>query len=124
MPPLGAQKSVFVHAPQFVEMNRKAPTVMAMSAILKAGKWPRRPVEVEEVDHVAVHHAVDQVAQGAAHDQGQRPAEHALAGVLAQQVQDETDGADCDGGEEVALPAALVAQEAEKPRPGYTPAPG
>jgi hypothetical protein len=47
---------------------------IAESATLNAGKWPTAPVEIEEVDHVAVQQAVDHVAQRAAEDQRQRPA--------------------------------------------------
>ena len=47
------------------------------------------PVEVEHVDHVAVHEAVDDVADRAAQDAGQREREQALARMRAQQPDDE-----------------------------------
>nr|GEU28492.1 hypothetical protein [Tanacetum cinerariifolium] len=71
------------------------------------------PVKIEEVDHVAVQHAVDDVAHRAAEDQRQRPREHALAAMLFQQVDDVDRRAHADGGEEVPLPAARIVQEAE-----------
>ena len=75
-------------------MNSTAPMQMALSATLNAGKWPAAGMKIEEVDHMAVQHAVDHVADGAAQDQRQRPAEQALAGMALQQIQDEDDGAD------------------------------
>jgi hypothetical protein len=83
-------------------MNRPAPMQIAESATLNAGKWPDAgPVEVEEVDHVAVQQAVDHAQRAA--DQRQRPRDRPL-----QQVDDEDGGADADGGEEVTLPAAAI----------------
>ena len=54
--------------------------VMPASATLKAGKYQRLPVELQEVHHVAMQQAVDHVADGAAQDAGQREAEQLLPG--------------------------------------------
>ena len=80
---------------------------------VEGGPVPAGRMEIEEIDDVAIHHAVDDIADCAAQDQGQRPAEHVLAGMLAQQVDDEDHGRDRNRGEEVALPAGLSGKEAE-----------
>jgi hypothetical protein len=56
-----------------------APSVMALSATLKAGKYQPLPVELQEVDHVAMQQAVDHVADRAAQDAGQRRSRTASA---------------------------------------------
>ena len=71
------------------------------------------PVEVEEVDHVAVEQAVDDVAYCAAEDERERPGEDALLAVAAQHDDDEHRCHGAQRDEEPALPARGAGQEAE-----------
>ena len=68
-------------------IRQTAPTVMAASATLKAGKYQPSPVELQEVDHVAVQQAVDHVADRAAQDAGQREARTASARRAMRSIQ-------------------------------------
>ena len=45
--------------------------VMQESATLKKGQWAVPDVEIEEIDDVAADEAVELVAEGPGHDQGQ-----------------------------------------------------
>src|SRR5690606_329924 len=62
---------------------------------------------------MAVEYPVDHIAHGAAQYAGQRGAKQRLFRVAAQQMQDQAGGAKRDRGEEPALPALSVGQEAE-----------
>ena len=60
-----------------------APMVMAASATLNAQKCDVAPVDVDEVDDVAGHRAIDQVAERAAEDQRQAEARQPLVEARA-----------------------------------------
>ena len=86
-----------------------------MSATLNAGKSQRAPVEVDEVDHVAVHHAVDDVAERAAEHERQPDREQRLIGADAPQPEHEHDADDQrQADEEPALPAGRLREDAER----------
>ena len=75
---------------------------------------PGADVEVDEIDHAAGEEAVDQIADGAANDQGQGSGGDAFMLGQAHQPDDQGDGHDQgEGGEEPALPAAGIGEEAE-----------
>ncbi|MPM44898.1 hypothetical protein SDC9_91580 [bioreactor metagenome] len=80
---------------------------------VEGGEGSAAQVEVQEVHHVAVLHAVHDVADGAAEDAGQREAEQLLPRMRAQLPDDEDGGGQADAGERPALPAAGIGQEAE-----------
>lgn len=71
-------------------------------------------MDVEEVDDVAVQHAVYDIAYRATEDQRQRPAKQALTSVFFQQVDDEDGSAYPHDCKEVTLPAGLGCEEAER----------
>ncbi|CAM2158642.1 hypothetical protein PT2222_40414 [Paraburkholderia tropica] len=102
------------HAPQFVEHQQgRADADRAVRDV------ERRPVraaqmEVQEVDHVAVHQAVEHVAERAAQNERKRRAEHALARVTLEQIADHQRGHDAQRRERPALPAAGRREEAER----------
>ena len=62
---------------------------------------------------MAVQHAVDHVADRAAENQRQRPAEQALAGMTLQQEGDHQRGNNAERREQLALPAGFGCQESE-----------
>ena len=68
---------------------------------------------LNEIDDRAEAHAVDHVAQRAAHDQRQGEREQFLFGVTTQFQRDPAGNGKRQHGEEPALPARLVGQEAE-----------
>ena len=70
-------------------ISSAAPSVIALSATLNDGKYRRRQWTWMEVDDVAVQQAVDDVAERAAEDQRERPAEQPLAAVAREHPDDE-----------------------------------
>ena len=98
-----------------IEQQQPAPIVIAVSAMLNAGKVPAAPVEVDEVDDVAVHDAIDHVAERAAEHQRQADREQRLVGADAPQPDHQHEAHDQrQPDEEPALPAGRLREDAER----------
>src|SRR5512146_1180159 len=80
---------------------------------VECGEMVAAPIEIEEVHHVTVSDAVDQVAQRAAKNECQCKAEQSLRLMLAQQPDDPYRGDDGDGTEQPALCPACIVKETE-----------
>src|SRR5437764_1135455 len=74
---------------------------------------PRAGVKVEEVDHLAITQAIDQVAKSAAEDEGEPAAEQPPPGRAHQQRADDADRHQRKADEERRLPAGGIRQKAE-----------
>jgi hypothetical protein len=107
-------RDTVAHAPQLVDDEADGAQRDAAVGDVEGREVPAGVVELQEVDHVAMQQAVDQVADGAAQDAGQRQAEQLLARVRAQHPEDEHGWRHGDAGEQPALPARGRGQERER----------
>src|SRR4051812_5370565 len=77
-------------------------------------RWPvpARGMEVEEVDHLSITQAVDQVAERATEDQREPAAEEPAARRAHEECTDDADRHEREADEERRLPARRVGEEA------------
>ena len=74
---------------------------------------PAHPVEVEKVDHVAVHQAVNHIADGTAQNAGHGKGEQFLSGVRLEHPHNQARCRNTNNGKEPTLPAPGAGQKRE-----------
>ena len=102
------------NASQLVPDEEGAPRADRDVGHVEGRPVPAPPVEIDEVDHVAVHRAVDEVAERSRADQRRGEAEKALAVVLPEHHEEPGHDGDGERAEQPALPAARVGQKRER----------
>src|ERR1700726_2733198 len=76
---------LFLDAPQFVQHKQHSADTDGAVGGIECRPVPAADMHVEEIDDVAIHDTVKHVTEGAAHNQRQCPAKHALRSMTLQQ---------------------------------------